>query len=199
MQFTCPKRWVHLTAFCGAMSLPITAHAGHYECNHRPVAKSTQQCPDGSIPMYLADPMRSEQPRQPEMPAQPNSFPDPPMQLNQVSGNPSSLFGLWETNVSSATWTGPSDRWGYAVQHSSAGALSGGLLIRNNRTFRWNSAYCTHNAGWSKTGDPGRPIVLHCINDGRPKDWSAALDTRHPGHIHIWDEWGVSYNGKFVH
>lgn len=100
--------------------------------------------------------------------------------------------------MSSATWTGPSDRWGYAVQHSAAGAISGGLLIRANGDFVWNSAYCTRNRGWSETGDGGRPIVLHCVDGGNVKDWSVALDERRPGHINIWDEWGVVYNGQFV-
>jgi hypothetical protein len=106
------------------------------------------------------------------------------------------LLGVWRTNVSGATWTGPSDQWGYAVQHTSPGAQAGALLIRPDHTFVWNSAYCTRNLGWVGTGDPGRPIALRCIEHGKPKLWSVGLDARHPGQMYVWDEWGVSYTGR---
>jgi hypothetical protein len=163
-------------AVAGAgVSFAPAALAGHLECDHTPVPNGVRACRDGSIPMYVADPLAPPQPR--------------------ATGG-GSLFGLWKTNVSSATWTGAPDAWGYAVQHSAAGAVAGGLLIKPDHTFVWNSAYCVRNQGWTASGDRERPITLHCIERGKPKAWRVGFDNRYPGQIVIFDEWGVSYNGR---
>jgi hypothetical protein len=110
-------------------------------------------------------------------------------------GGAGSFLGAWDTRVGGGTWTGPSDRWGYATQHTSAGAMSGRLLIRPDHTFVWYSTGCPRSAGWAETGDPGKPIALRCFDHGEQKIWYVEADDR-TGNINIFDQWGVYYVGR---
>ncbi|HWP12843.1 MAG TPA: hypothetical protein VNN06_13540 [Ramlibacter sp.] len=202
------------------LSLPLGAMAGHQVCGKREVPSNVRTCPDGSIPMYVADEIK------PYVPPQPAARPSRPVQANDnipsgrlvrrddaarptpvqdhsstgrpqadATANLNYYFGVWRTNIPGAVWTSPSGYQGREWLHVSAGAAAGDLIIKPDGTYVWNS-YGGKSGRWISAADAVYPIVL--IDTSENRRWKVGADPKHTGgrDIMIWDGNSFYYNGR---
>lgn len=186
---------------CGFLVLPASALAGHQVCGNRVVADSVRTCPDGSMPMFVADEI---QPSRPSPAPQPSPQPTPPQERAPRAGDtrgaaatadPSYFFGVWRTNVPGAVWTSPSGYQGYDWLHARAGVSAGDLIIRPNGTYVWNS-YGGKSGRWVRGDSPEFPVVL--IDTVENRRWVIGVDPKHTGgrDIVVWDGNSFYYDGR---
>lgn len=117
-----------------------------------------------------------------------------PNVLSMAKADPSSLYGVWRTNIPGAVWTSPGtyNDW----LHVSTGVAVGDLIIRPDGTYIWNS-YGGKSGNWTQThGDSDYPIVL--IDTVENKQWKVGVDPKHIGgrDIMIWDGNSIYYDGR---
>jgi hypothetical protein len=183
-----------LSTFLLSISLlPLSAMAA-YQCGHQAVPSSVRNCPDGSIPMFIADEVQPHVPPQPadgpSRRAKPN---DRPEQSASNLSDPSYYFGVWHTNVPGAVWTTPSEVQGYDRLRARPGALAGDLVINPNGTYTWNS-YGGKSGRWVH-GDAESPIVL--IDTAENRRWGVLPDKTTRGReIYLYDGSSFSYRGR---
>lgn len=202
-------------------TLPLVAMAGQQMCGRTPVPSSARRCPDGSIPVYVADgikpyvatpipsapPARQVQPVHPGQQVQP-AYPgqalpaQPPVPTDPVAAagkhkpgkaaDLNSFFGVWRTNIPGAVWTSPSGYPGQDWLHVSAGAAAGDLIIKPDGSYVWAS-YGGKSGRWVK-GDAEYPLVL--IDTVENRRWRVGPDARQPGRLLIWDGSAYYYHGR---
>lgn len=168
------------------LSLPLAATAGRQMCGKTEVPAGARSCPDGSIPMFVADEVK---PSSPPAAAQPAARPPaghPPLDY---------YFGVWRTNVPGAVWTSPSGYRGYEWLHVRAGAAAGDLIIRPDGTYVWAS-YGGKSGRWVRGDAPEWPIVL--IDTAENRRWVVGVDPRRIGgrEIVVWDGNSFHYDGR---
>jgi hypothetical protein len=183
-----------LSIFLLSMSLlPLSAIAG-YKCGNHAVSGSVRSCPDGSIPVFIADEVQPYVPPQPAH--EPSRRPDrdgPPEQSSSSLSDASYYFGVWHTNVPGAVWTTPSEVQGYDRLRTRPGALAGDLVINPNGTYTWNS-YGGKSGRWVR-GDAESPIVL--IDTAENRRWGVLPDKTTGGReIYLYDGSSFSYRGR---
>lgn len=175
-----------------ALLVPLGALAGQQLCGKQVVPSNLRTCPDGSIPLYVADEIK------PYVPPQPAARPGRPEPAERAPAKaPAGLdyyFGVWRTNIPGAVWTSPSGYRGYDWLHVSAGAAAGDLIIKPDGSYVWNS-YGGKSGRWV-AGDAEYPIVL--IDTSENRRWRVGRDARRTGgrDIIIWDGNSFHYNGR---
>lgn len=188
--------------------LPAGAIAGHQLCGRQVVPDHVRRCPDGSIPMFVADEVKPHAPHpgftpQPARTLTPGAHPPglvmPGTQVHPApapAAPPAGLdyfFRVWRTRIPGAVWTSPSGYAGYDWLHVSTGVSVGDLIIRPNGTYVWNS-YGGKSGRWVR-GDAEYPIVL--IDTAENRRWKVGIDPRHTGgrDIVLWDGY-YWYDGR---
>jgi hypothetical protein len=195
------------------LSIPLAAMAGRQMCGRTVVPSNLRTCPDGSIPMYVADEIKPYVSQPIARPNPPNASPDQPSARHiqpsrpipatpesrpQPNANASSnlnyYFGVWRTNIPGAVWTSPSGYQGREWLHVGAGAAAGDLIIKPDGTYVWAS-YGGKSGRWV-AGDAEYPIVL--IDTSENRRWRVGADAKHTGgrDIMIWDGNSYYYNGR---
>lgn len=182
-----------LFALLSIFLVPLNAVAG-YQCGNHLVSGSVRSCPDGSIPMFVADEIKPYTPPQPAYePIRPPGRDDSPRQPPSTLADTSYYFGVWHTNVPGAVWTTSSEVPGYDRIHVKPGALAGDLVINPNGTYAWNS-YGGKSGRWVR-GDAESPIVL--IDTAENRRWSVLPDKTTGGReIYLYDGNSFSYRGR---
>lgn len=187
-----------LLAFLSISALPLDAMAG-YQCGKQAVSSSTRSCPDGSIPMFVADEVKPYSPPQPVYESGRRSneaerqLPKNDKQQASDLSSPGYYFGVWHTNVPGSVWTTASEVRGYDRLHAKPGALAGDLVIKPNGTYTWN-AYGGKSGRWV-TGDADSPIIL--IDTAENRRWGVMPDKSAGGReIYLYDGSSFSYRGR---
>lgn len=172
--------------------LPLSAVAGQQVCGNLVVPASARSCPDGSIPMYVADEIK------PYVPPQSVQTPSRAPKHNDLPISGSSdlnyYLGVWRTRIPGAVWTSPSGYRDHDWLHVSTGVSAGDLIIRPNGTYVWNS-YGGKAGRWVH-GDSEYPIVL--IDTVENRHWKVGADPKHTGgrDIMVWDGNSIYYDGR---
>jgi|GEM_PF-1926794 hypothetical protein len=181
------------TFVCLSALLPALATAGHQVCNGQTVPGNLRRCPDGSMPMYIADMVRPVQPVQRNV-TPPGGTSGRETRVPATPASVDALFGVWRTRIPGAVWTSPSGYAGYGWLHVSAGVSVGDLIIKPDGTYVWNS-YGGKTGRWTR-GNAEYPLVL--IDTAENRRWGVALDPRHTGgrDIMVWDGKFYSYDGR---
>lgn len=174
---------------CGAL-LSLQATAGQL-CGKQRVADNVRTCPNGDMPMFVADEVKPYVP-----PAATAARNDQRQRAAETA--PASLddyFGVWRTRIPGAVWTSPSGYRGYDWLHVSAGVSAGDLIIKPNGTYVWAS-YGGKAGRWTRSDDAGYPIVL--IDTVENRQWKVGLDPKHTGgrDIIVWDGGSFYYDGR---
>jgi len=172
--------------------LPLSAAAGQQVCGNQVVPASARSCPDGSIPMFVADEIKpyvppqsvqaaSREPRRQELP-------------HSNSSDLNYYFGVWRTGIPGAVWTSPSGYRDREWLHVGAGVSAGDLIIRPDGTYVWNS-YGGKTGRWVR-GDSEYPITL--IDTVENRHWKVGADPKHTGgrDIMVWDGNSIAYDGR---
>lgn len=184
------KKQQWMLAICAAV-LSLHAAAGQM-CGRQRVADNVRTCPNGDMPMFVADEVK------PYTPPQPAAERAPQRQERAVPAARAGLddyFGVWRTRIPGAVWTSPSGYRGYDWLHVSAGVSAGDLIIRPNGTYVWAS-YGGKSGRWVRGDDPGYPIVL--IDTVENRQWKVGIDPQHTGgrDIIVWDGNSFYYDGR---
>jgi len=180
--------------------LPVVASAGRTMCGKEEVSRSVRRCPDGSIPVFVADEVK---PSTPDQTSQDTALPGQGREQQRTAeakpadpkpADVSFYYGVWRTRIPGAVWTSPSGYAGYDWLHVSAGVSVGDLIIRPDGTYLWNS-YGGKSGKWVR-GDSSYPVVL--IDNVEHREWKVGADGRHIGgrDIVIWDGKFSSYDGR---
>lgn len=181
----------------GTMALlaSLNAAAGQM-CGNQRVADNVRSCPNGDIPMFVADEVKPYTPPQPAVEHRPER------QGQASNANPSGadasspdyFFGVWRTRIPGAVWTSPSGYQGYDWLHVRAGVSAGDLIIKPNGTYVWNS-YGGKAGRWVR-GDSAYPIVL--IDTVENRQWRVGADPKRIGgrDIIVWDGNSFYYDGR---
>ena len=84
------------------------------------------------------------------------------------------------------------------VTSSGSGVLPGGILIKADKTYIWNSSWDGKviNGTWRETTDPDYPLEL--LNAQEGKNWKVAVSAESGYDIIIWDQSSIWYYGKKV-
>jgi hypothetical protein len=104
-----------------------------------------------------------------------------------------SLLGAWQSSVSGAVWTSPSDIPGWSKLNVSPGALAGLLVIYPDGTYIWN-AYGGKRGRWTPTSRSGYSIALE--DHVEHKTWFVGPQNIAPDRIYIWDGNAYHYTGR---
>ncbi len=193
---------------------PALAVAGRALCGNQEVPRTTRRCPDGGLPVFVADEIKpyTSTGVKPYSSDQVKPYQSQPVQNGSAgrhddrqpasktapgdagSAELNSYFGVWRTRIPGAVWTSPSGYQGYDWLHVSAGVSVGDLIIRPDGTYIWNS-YGGKKGKWVR-GDESYPIVL--IDATENRKWKVAVDPRHTGgrDIVIWDGNYYYYDGR---
>lgn len=176
----------------GVLLLPLVAVAGHKMCGGQNVPASVRSCPDGSMPLYVADEIKLNPARQSA--AAPGRAETHNDSGSPAIANPSDYFGVWRTRIPGAVWTSPSGYRGYDLLHVSAGLATGDLIIKPDETYVWQ-AYGGKSGRWVQ-GDREYPIVL--IDSVENRRWKVGADPKHTGgrDIIVWDGNALYYDGR---
>ena len=176
----------------------LHASAGQM-CGGQRVADNVRSCPDGGIPMFVADEVKPYTP--PDLHTAPTMAPGSqrqsrPAQAGQ-SGNaasPDYYFGVWRARIPGAVWSSPSGYQGYDWLHVRAGVSAGDLIIRPDGTYVWNS-YGGKAGRWMR-GDAGHPVVL--IDTVENRQWRVGAGPGRTGgrEIIVWDGSSFHYDGR---
>lgn len=182
--------------------LPLVAVAGHQVCGSQPVAQNVRTCPDGGIPMFVADEIKPYPAPQPardwQHQAERRDWRErdraAPASPDTGAGDLNYYFRVWRTRIPGAVWTSPSGYRGHDWLHVSAGVAVGDLIIRPDGTYVWNS-YGGKKGQWVR-GDAEYPIVL--IDTAEHRQWKVSVDPRHAGgrDIIVWDGNSFYYDGR---
>lgn len=83
------------------------------------------------------------------------------------------------------------------VTSSGSGVLPGGIRIKADKTYIWNSSWDGKviTGNWSESTDPDYPMVL--LNAQEGKNWMVGKSTDSGSDIILWDG-SIWYNGKKV-
>jgi hypothetical protein len=177
---------------CGVL-LSLNAAAGQM-CGKQRVADNVRTCPNGDIPMFVADEVRPYTPPQPAI-ERSDQRQNRAAEAAANAGNLDYYFGVWRTRIPGAVWTSPSGYQGYDWLHVSAGVSAGDLIIKPNGTYVWAS-YGGKSGRWTRSGDAGYPIVL--IDTVENRQWRVGIDPKHTGgrDIIVWDGGSFYYDGR---
>lgn len=176
-------------AIC-ATALCLPATAGQM-CGRQRVADNVRTCPNGDIPMFVADEIKPYTPP----PAIERNVERQNRSADAAPGNLDYYFGVWRTRIPGAVWTSPSGYRGYDWLHVSAGVSAGDLIIKPNGTYVWAS-YGGKSGRWTRSDDAGYPIVL--IDTVENRQWKVGIDPKHTGgrDIIVWDGGSFYYDGR---
>jgi len=191
----------HTVCLLALTLVSLNALAGQM-CGNQRVADNVRSCPNGDIPMFVADEVKPLTPPQPAVAPQPApEYRGKNQQRNanfsQVAtdaGKPDYFFGVWRTRIPGAVWTSPSGYQGYDWLHVRTGASAGDLIIKPDGTYVWNS-YGGKSGRWVR-GDAEFPVVL--IDTVENRQWRVGADPKRIGgrDIVVWDGNSFSYDGR---
>lgn len=180
---------VSLSAFAGRM------------CGNQRVPENVRSCPNGDIPMFVADEVKPYTPPQPVATPSPSTEPRKQRQARAATvessgdpGNPDYYFGIWRSRIPGAAWTSPSGYQGYDWLHVRAGVSAGDLIIRPDGTYVWNS-YGGKAGRWER-GEPAFPVVL--VDTVENRRWYVGADPKRTSgrDIVVWDGSSLYYDGR---
>lgn len=165
-------------------------------CGSQRVADNARSCPNGDLPMFVADEVKPYAPPAPG----PAAHAQRPGRAAAAepgggAGSPEYYFGVWRTRIPGAVWTSPSGYQGYDWLHVRAGASAGDLIIRPDGTYVWNS-YGGKSGRWVRGESAAFPVVL--IDTAENRRWQVGADPKRTGgrDIVVWDGNSFSYDGR---
>lgn len=180
----------------GLLLASLPALAGQM-CGSQRVADSVRSCPNGDMPMFVADEVKAY--TNPAPAAEPRNGKRQNRLIDAGSasggaGSPEYYFGVWRTRIPGAVWTSPSGYQGVDWLHVRAGVSAGDLIIRPDGSYVWNS-YGGKEGRWVR-GDAAFPVVL--IDTVENRRWHVGADAKRIGgrDIVVWDGNSFYYDGR---